>query len=198
MVCFIVTTSEFSLDNSHPFSSIEDHWSGEAPSYWHICCSYHSDRCIKKQNDLEGNEKNSDGVILLCLPSTVSDLWQNLVNIWTILVLWVTFTLWQSNFHQNVNVERPWQYQVLRQIYHSEKFSSAFYSNLKSFQPKTCHFTVWECSFTNMVSYFQVLHTECTVSGFTTTAGTISSCSICTYVPSQHLLWLQNMISPPL
>lgn len=70
----------------------------------------------EKQKDLEGNEKYFDGFILLCLPSTVSDLWQKPVNIWTILVLWVRFILWQSNFHQNVNVERPWLCQVLRFI----------------------------------------------------------------------------------
>lgn len=33
---YIATASKVSLDNSHPFSSIADHWSGEAPSYWHI------------------------------------------------------------------------------------------------------------------------------------------------------------------
>lgn len=44
---FIATTFEVSLDNSDTFLSIPDQRSGETPT--HICCTYHSGRCMKTE-----------------------------------------------------------------------------------------------------------------------------------------------------
>lgn len=55
------------FDNGHPFSSIVDQRSVGAPSYWHIC-SLSSRHVHEREDDSEGNEKYTDGFIVLCLP----------------------------------------------------------------------------------------------------------------------------------
>lgn len=107
----------FLLDNSHSFSSIADHWSGEAPSRWHICRSYRSGiRFRGKWEILQICFIVFAGQISVTKP----------VNIWAILVLWVRFILRQRNCHKNVSTQSPWQRRVPRQINCCGKFSRSF------------------------------------------------------------------------